>query len=254
MSLTTRTAVKVPEITVFFWIVKLLTTAMGESTADFFVLNYNKYAAVIIGIIILAGVLALQFSVRRYVPWVYWLTVLMVAITGTMAADVLHIQFNVAYRSTSTLFAVILAVVFYAWWRTERTLSIHSIYTPRREAFYWAAVMSTFALGTALGDYTAATLNLGYLTSGIMFGAIFLVPALGYRFVRLNGVFAFWFAYVVTRPVGASFADYMGKSLFGGLGWGDGHVSFYLAIAFVVLVAYLQLSGIDGPKEKAPAV
>ena len=157
------------------------------------------------------------------------------------------------YRSTSTLFALVLVVVFVVWYRTERTLSIHSIYTPRREAFYWAAVMATFALGTALGDYTAASVGLGYLTSGIMFSAIFLVPGIGYRLFNVNGVLAFWFAYVVTRPVGASFADYMGKSLFGGLGWGDGHVAVYLTVAMVAFVVYLQVSGVDQPKEISPA-
>jgi uncharacterized membrane-anchored protein len=253
MKLAQRTALKVPEITVFFWIIKLLTTAMGEATSDFLVNSFNRYAAVGLGLIALAAALALQFSVRRYIPWVYWLTVSVVAVTGTMAADVLHIQFHVPYRSSSTLYAVILLIVFVVWYRTEKTLSIHTIDTPRREAFYWATVLSTFALGTALGDYTASTLHLGYLTSGILFAGVFLVPAIGYWRFRLNSVVAFWFAYVVTRPVGASFADYMSKSFFGGLGWGDGHVALYLTAVIVAFVAYLSVSGRDLPKDELSA-
>ena len=155
---------KVPEITVFFWLVKLLTTAMGKSTSDFLVFRINPYIAVLLGGIGLAIALVLQFAVRRYVAWVYWLTVVMVAIFGTMAADALHIQLGVPYVVSTTLFAVTLAVVFIAWQRSEKTLSIHSINNHRREAFYWATVMTTFALGTAAGDMTATTLGLGYFS------------------------------------------------------------------------------------------
>jgi uncharacterized membrane-anchored protein len=249
MKLGQRTAVKVPEITVYFWIIKLLTTAMGEATSDYLVKNFNRYLAVLFGAVVLVAALALQFSKRRYIPWVYWLTVAMVAVSGTMAADVLHIQFNVPYIASSILYAVVLAAVFLLWNRTEKTLSIHSIYTPRREAFYWATVMATFALGTAFGDFTASTLNLGYLTSAIAFAVLFLVPAIGFWRFRMNGILAFWMAYVITRPIGASFADYMSKNFLGGLGWGDGHVAIYLTIAIVALVAFLTVTGQDLPKE-----
>jgi uncharacterized membrane-anchored protein len=248
MRLGQRTALKVPEITVYFWVIKLLSTAMGEATSDFLVNGLNRYVAVGIGIIVLVLALALQFSVRRYIPWVYWLTVSVVAVTGTMAADVLHIQFGIPYIVTTVFYAIVLAVVFWLWNRTERTLSIHSISTPRREAFYWATVLATFALGTALGDFTASTLHLGYLTSGILFAVVFAVPAVGYWRFHWNSVFAFWFAYVITRPVGASFADYTSKSFLGGLGWGDGHVALYFSVAILALVAYLAVTGADRPK------
>ena len=166
MNLTRRTLVKVPEITILFWVVKLLSTAMGESTSDYLVNRINPVVAVGLGGIVLVIALAIQFRADRYVPWIYWLAVLMVAITGTMAADVLHIQFHVPYSVSTPFFAIVLAVVFVAWYRTEGTLSIHSISTPRREIFYWATVMATFAMGTAAGDFTATTLKLGYPASG----------------------------------------------------------------------------------------
>ena len=163
MDLTRTTLSKVPEVTALFWLTKLLTTAMGESTSDYLVVRMNPVVAVGLGTVVLLGALVLQFRTPRYVPWTYWCTVLMVAIVGTMAADVLHKQFHVPYVASTAFFAVILAVVFVVWDRIEGTLSIHSIVTPRRELFYWAAVMATFALGTAAGDLVAKTLGLGYL-------------------------------------------------------------------------------------------
>jgi uncharacterized membrane-anchored protein len=248
MDLTRRSAMKVPEITVYFWIVKVLTTAMGEATSDFLVLRIDRYLAVGLGFIALVLVLALQLSVRRYIPWVYWLTVAMVAVTGTMAADVLHLQLGVPYAVSSVCFAVALAAVFLLWHRTEKTLSIHSIKSPRRELFYWATVMATFALGTALGDFTASTVHLGYLTSGVLFAGVFAIPALAYWRLGMNEVLAFWFAYIVTRPLGASFADYFSKSQLGGLGLGDGRVALYFTVAIVAVVAYLTVTGKDLPK------
>jgi uncharacterized membrane-anchored protein len=240
---------KVPEIiTVYFWITKLLTTAMGESTSDFLVKRINPVVAVGLGGIGLIIALVLQFRARRYVPWIYWLMVAMVAISGTMAADVLHIQFGVPYADTSVFFAIILAVVFIVWYRSEKTLSIHSITNPRREIFYWATVMSTFALGTALGDLTATTFNLGYLSSIVLFAALMVIPAVGYWRFHMNAIFAFWFAYVVTRPLGASIADGFGKPHYlGGLAWGDGYVALALGVLIVGLVAYLTKSGRDVP-------
>jgi len=237
---------KVPEVTVFFWIVKLLTTAMGESTSDFLVFKINPYIAVALGGVGLVIALVLQFAVRRYVAWIYWLAVTMVAIFGTMAADVLHIELGVPYILSSIFFAVMLAIVFAVWQASEKTLSIHSINTPRREAFYWATVMATFALGTATGDMTAVTLHLGYFLSGVMFAALIAVPAIAYWRFGMNEVFAFWFAYIVTRPLGASFADWMGKPhSVRGLGVGDGPVSLGLAIAIIGFVGYLTLTRLD---------
>ena len=240
-----RTLRKVPEVTIYFWIVKLLTTAMGESTSDYLVYHINPYVAVVLGGIGLAVALIVQFLAPRYVPWIYWLAVTMVAIFGTMAADVVHIVLGVPYLASTAFFAVALAVIFTAWYATEGTLSIHSIHTPRRELFYWATVMATFALGTAAGDMTAATLGLGYFSSGILFAVLFAVPALARWRFGLNEILAFWFAYIMTRPFGASFADWFGKPILGGLGLGDTRVSSVLTILIIALVAYLSVSRRD---------
>src|SRR3984957_374108 len=171
---------KVPEVTVFFWIIKVLTTAMGEATSDYLVNRFDPVTAVVFGGFGRALALVLQFWVRRYVAWVYWLAVVMVAVFGTMAADVLHIKFGFPYEVSPALFAVVLSVVFVAWNATEKTLSIHSITTPRREAFYWCTVASTFALGTAAGDMTATTFHLGYFVSGVVFTVLIAIPAVAH--------------------------------------------------------------------------
>lgn len=237
---------KVPEITVFFWIVKLLTTALGESTSDFLVFKINPYVAVGLGAIGLIIALILQFAVRRYIAWVYWLTVSMVAVFGTMAADAVHIQLGVPYFVSTVFFAIVLAIIFIAWQKFEKTLSIHSITSRRRELFYWAAVLATFALGTAAGDLTAITLGLGYFSAGLLFIGLIVLPALGYWLFHLNGIFSFWFAYILTRPLGASLADWTGKShSVGALGLGDGPVGAVLLGLIVIFVTYLSLSHKD---------
>lgn len=236
---------KVPEITLYFWIVKVLTTAMGESTSDYLVYHINPYVAVAFGCIGLVAALILQLVVRRYVAWIYWLAVVMVAIFGTMAADVLHVVLGIPYLVSTSFFAVALAIIFVAWYASEKTLSIHSIYTGRRELFYWATVMATFALGTAVGDLTAATLGLGYLASGVLFAVLFALPALAYRLFGLNAIVAFWWAYIVTRPLGASFADWFGKPFLGGLGLGDTKVALVLTIAIIGFVGYLTVTRKD---------
>lgn len=234
---------KVPEITIIFWVVKLLTTAMGEATSDYLVFRINSYVAVGLGFIALVVALWLQFAVRRYIPWIYWLAVAMVAVFGTMAADVLHIQFGIPYVVTTSFFAIILAVVFIVWQKSEKTLSIHNITTRRRELFYWATVLATFALGTAAGDMTATTLGLGYFSSGLLFTGLIAIPALGYWLFGLGEVAAFWAAYVLTRPIGASFADWLGKpKSVGGLGLGDGFVSLVLAVLIICFVGYMSFN------------
>ena len=238
---TLRAMKKVPEITIFFWIIKLLTTAMGEVTSDYLVHKFDPIIAVGIGGLGLGIALLLQFLAHWYVAWIYWLAVVMVAIFGTMAADVLHVGFGVPYIVSTALFSVILAVVFITWYRTEKTLSIHSIYTRRRELFYWATVMATFALGTAVGDMTATTLGLGYLASGILFAVLFALPGLAYWKLGLNEIAAFWIAYILTRPLGASFADWMGKTL----ALGTGRVSIVLTILIIGFVAYLTITRKD---------
>lgn len=236
---------KVPEVTALFWIVKLLTTAMGESTSDYLVHQIDPVIAVALGGIGLVAALILQFSVRRYIAWVYWLTVIMVAIFGTMAADVVHLGFGVPYIISTPFFTVTLIVVFVVWYVNEKTLSIHSIYTPRRELFYWATVVATFALGTAAGDMTATSLGLGYFSSGLLFIALIALPALAYWLLGLNEILAFWLAYILTRPVGASFADWLGKTGKGNVGLGDGLVSLGLAILIVGAVSYLAITRRD---------
>jgi uncharacterized membrane-anchored protein len=245
-----QAASKVPQITVFFWIIKILTTAQGEAASDWAAYRFDPVLAVAVAGLALVAALALQFRTRTYVAWIYWLTVDMVAIFGTMAADGMHIKLGVPYAVSSAFFAAALAVVLISWYATEKTLSIHSIRTRRREAFYWATVLSTFALGTALGDMTATTLHLGYLTSGIMFTLIFAVPGVAHRWLRLNAIAAFWFAYIVTRPLGASYADWMGvPHSVGGLGFGRGPVAIALTVPIVAFVAYLAITRRDVEEE-----
>jgi uncharacterized membrane-anchored protein len=245
---------KVPEITLLFWVIKVLTTAMGEATSDFLVYEIDPAIAVILGSIGLAIAMALQLLVRRYVPWIYWLAVAMVAVFGTMAADVLHIGLGIPYVVSTTFFALALAVIFAAWYATEKTLSIHSIYTPRRELFYWATVMAAFALGTAAGDMTASTMGLGYFTSGVVFGVLFALPWLAYRLFKLNAILAFWISYVLTRPFGASFADWAGKARhLSGLGLGTGEISVVLTVLIVILVGYLTVTHKDVEGERPAA-
>lgn len=233
--------VKVAAVTVLFWIAKILTTGMGETTSDFFVRRFDPVIVVMIGAVLFIAVLALQWTRRSYVPWSYWLAVVMVSVFGTMAADVTHVVLGVPYLISSIAFAIVLAAIFVVWFRVEGTLSIHSISTPRRELFYWATVVATFALGTAAGDLTATTLHLGYLASGLLFALIFAVPAFAWWRFRLDPIFAFWFAYIVTRPLGASFADWMGVTPErGGLDWGTGPVSLVLALLIAVLVGYMS--------------
>jgi uncharacterized membrane-anchored protein len=242
---------KVPEITAFFWIVKALTTAMGESTSDFLVHTLVPEVAVVLGGIAFAFALYLQFSKDRYVPWAYWLAVAMVGVFGTMAADVLHVALGVPYIASTIFYAIVLAVVFRTWYRVEGTLSIHTITTPRRELFYWAAVLATFALGTAAGDMTAVTLNLGYFGSILLFAVVIAIPVLGYFRLDWNPIFAFWFAYVVTRPLGASVADWLAVShARGGLALGTGPVSLVLAAAIAGFVYHLARTGKDTPPDQ----
>jgi uncharacterized membrane-anchored protein len=243
----TPAALKVPaRIAAIFWAIKLFTTAFGESTSDYLVHNFNPYLAVVGGFTVFVIAMTLQLRVDRYVPWVYWLTVAMVAVFGTMAADVLHVEFGVPYIGSTILFGVLLVAVFWMWSRAEPTLSIHSITTVRRELFYWAAVLATFAMGTALGDLAAYTFNLGFLSAGIVFAVLFALPGLAYFGLRINAILAFWASYVMTRPLGASFADWTGKSRHaGGIGIGDGTTAFVLAALIVAGIAYLTISRAD---------
>ena len=245
-------AAKVPEITVLFWVIKILTTGMGEATSDFLAKG-NLVVAGVAGFAGFAVALWLQFRVRRYIAVVYWFAVAMVAVFGTMAADGLHVGLGIPYIVTTVFYAAVLAVVFWLWRRNEGTLSIHSIVTRRREAYYWLTVLATFALGTALGDLTATTLRLGFLTSGLMFTGLILIPALAWWRFGLNEIVAFWWAYVLTRPLGASFADWLSKPhALSGLNLGDGQVAAVATVIIAVLVGYVAVTRNDIQPSLAP--
>ena len=234
-------AAKVPEIIPLFWAIKILTTAGGEAGSDFLAHYGNVGGGGTVLIVFIAGVL-LQFGTRRYRAFAYWFFAYSIAIFGCAVADFLHLDVGIPYAGTSVLWAVVLAAVFWVWHQSEGTLSIHSITTRRREYFYWATVFATFALGTALGDYTAIALKLGYLASGVYFGILILVPALAWWKFGMNAIVAFWFAYVVTRPLGASVADYISKPRsHSGAGFGDGPTFIVFTLAVAALVLFLTL-------------
>jgi uncharacterized membrane-anchored protein len=247
-------AAKVPEITFLFWVIKILTTCGGEAVSDYLALGNRQIGAVVeIGLMVIA--LIWQFRTRRYTAAAYWFLAYAIAIFGTGVSDALHLFVGVPYAGTTLLWAVVLTLVFWLWYRSEGTLSIHSILTRRRETYYWAVVFATFALGTALGDFTASVLGLGYLASGIMFFFIILIPAVAWSRFGLNPIAAFWFAYVVTRPLGASFADYFGRPpSLSGIGFGSGRLAVIVAVIVAILVGYLAVIRRDiQPPQASPA-
>lgn len=247
--LTRRVAKKVPELTLYFWIVKILTTGMGEATSDYFVHTYDPYLVVILAALALAAAVAVQVALPRFNPWSYWLAVSMVAVFGTMAAGIAHVYLGVPYLYSSTLYAASVGVIFALWRFSERTLSVHSIYSRRRELYYWAAVLATFAMGTAVGDMAAVTFQLGFFWSGILFAALIAVAAAAHRF-GLNEIVAFWLAYIITRPLGASFADWLAvPASQGGLNFGKGAVSVATWTLILGLVAFLAFTRRDAPLE-----
>jgi len=245
--------VKVPEVTAYFWIVKLLTTAMGEAISDYLVNDWNKYLGVLLGFVVFAVAVSLQFRGRTYRTGRYWLAVSMVAVFGTMCADVLHVVVGLSYAASFALYAVLLAVTFTAWYRSEGTLDIHTVSTGRREVFYWLTVIFTFAMGTAVGDLTAMTLHLGYLASAFMFLGALLLPLIAWR-LGASPVAAFWVAYVLTRPAGASFADYFGMPKdISGLGLGHAAVSAVLIVLVAAGIWLLKVSGKDAQRPPVAA-
>jgi len=238
-------AAKVPEVIFLFWVIKILTTAGGEATSDYLKTWGNirgggtEVALFVIG-------MALQFGTSKYRALSYWFLAYSIAIFGTGVADFLHLDVGIPYSGTTLLWAVVLGAIFFVWHRMEGTLSIHSINHQRRELFYWATVFATFALGTALGDLTAMPLHLGYLSSGIIFSAVILIPAIAWKAFGLNGVVAFWCSYIVTRPLGASYADYISKARgLSGIGFGDGQTALVFTLAVAVLVLYLSVARPD---------
>jgi uncharacterized membrane-anchored protein len=245
-------AAKVPEIIFLFWVVKILTTAGGEVTSDY-LKKYGNFGGGGTEVALFVIALVLQFATRRYRAFAYWSLAYAIAIGGTGLSDFLHLDVHIPYAGTTILWAVILAALFWVWQRSEGTLSIHSITTQRREGFYWAVVFATFALGTALGDFTATSLHMGYLPSGLFFFVLILLPAVAWWRFGLNSVAAFWMAYIVTRPLGASFADYISKpSSITGIGFGNGRTAIVFAVAVFVAVLYLAIARPDIQRSVTP--
>jgi len=239
---------KVPLITLYFWIIKILATTVGETGADFlnFNLGFGLTLTSLLATVLLVIALVVQFRQDRYVPWVYWITVVFLSVVGTLITDNLTDNFGVSLYISSAIFAVALAITFVAWFRSEHTLSIHAITTARREWFYWAAILFTFALGTAAGDLVSEQLGLGYALSGLIFGGLIALITVGYYGFRLNSVFAFWAAYVLTRPLGASIGDFLTQARKdGGLAISTTTVSAAFLVIIVALVAYLTVSRAD---------
>ena len=239
---------KVPEVTIYFWIIKVLCTTVGETAADFLNVNLGlglSVTTVFMGVL-LAGALFFQFRLRRYVPGVYWLAVVLISIVGTLITDNLVDNFGVPLQTTTIVFSIALAGTFAVWYASERTLSIHSIYTTRREAFYWLAILFTFALGTAAGDLVSEGLSLGYLTSLVIFAVVIGLVAFAYYGFKVNAVLAFWIAYILTRPLGASIGDYLSQARpDGGLGLGTVVTSVIFLLTILALVIYLSVSKRD---------
>ena len=246
--------VKVPEITIYFWVIKILCVTVGETAADFINWNLNvglTSTTFIMGIF-LALSLFIQFRRKEYVPSIYWISVVLLSIFGTLITDNLTDNFGVPLETTTIVFSIVLAVIFAAWYKSEKTLSIHSIYTTRREIFYWLAIFFTFALGTAVGDLVAETFELGYLVTTAIFGAALAIIVVAYFKFKLNAILAFWLAYILTRPLGASIGDYLSQSPeFGGLGLGTLVTSAIFLIAILAAVIYLTVTKKDAPRMEA---
>ncbi len=244
---------RVPKVTVDFWLVKLMAVTVGETAADYLNMNLglglSTTSWVMSGLLVAA--LMLQFAHKKYVPWIYWLTVVLVSVVGTLITDNLVDNLGVSLETTTTFFGIALIAIFAIWYATERTLSIHTIYTTRREIFYWLAILLTFALGTAAGDLAAEGLGLGYLQAGLMYGSVIGAIIASYYVLEMNAILAFWLAYIVTRPMGASFGDLLAQSpVNGGLGFGTVITSIIFLLCIAMLVLYMMLSR-DG-EEAAP--
>jgi uncharacterized membrane-anchored protein len=247
---------KVPEVTLYFWIIKILCTTVGETAADNLntQLNLGLTKTTYVMSALLLVTLAFQFRSRRYIPAVYWLAVVLLSIVGTLITDNLVDNYGVALETTTIAFSIALALTFAAWYASERTLSIHTIHTTRREAFYWLAILFTFALGTAAGDLVAERMSLGFWKSAVVFGAMIGAVALAHFKLRLNPVLAFWAAYVLTRPLGASLGDWMSQPRdAGGLALGTAGTTMLFLSTILALVAYLSITRRDAPPPLQPA-
>jgi uncharacterized membrane-anchored protein len=239
---------KVPEITLYFWIIKILCTTVGETFADFLNTNLNlglTGTSLVMGVLLII-VLVFQFKAKKYIPTIYWLAVVLISVVGTLITDNLTDNFGVSLVTTTIIFAIALLITFIVWYIKEKTLSIHSIVTRTRESFYWLAILFTFALGTAAGDLVAEKFNLGYLISLLLFAGFIALVSYAYDKLKLNAVWAFWIAYILTRPLGASIGDYLSQAHSdGGLGLGTTTTSFIFLGAILVLVLYLTATKKD---------
>lgn len=242
---TNRLMSKVPEVTIFFWIIKVLATTVGETGADFLSVTLNlglNATSYVMGAMLLIALVA-QFRSTRYVPWIYWITTVLISVVGTLITDNLVDGFGISLTFATIIFSFVLAVTFATWFVSERTLSIHSIYTTRRELFYWTAILFTFALGTAAGDLMAESLGLGYGLSALVFGGLIAAVTAAYYLFKANAVLAFWIAYILTRPLGASFGDLLSQPVGnGGIGLGTVGTSLIFVFIIVSLVFYLTIS------------
>ncbi|MES2385568.1 MAG: hypothetical protein V4593_13555 [Pseudomonadota bacterium] len=233
---------KVPEVTIFFWIIKIMATTVGETAADFLNVNLNlglTKTSMVMGSLLLVA-LFLQIRARRYIPWIYWVAVVLLSVFGTLITDNLVDNFAVTLQITTMVFSGFLLATFIAWYLSEKTLSIHSIYTTRRELFYWCAILFTFALGTAAGDLVAEGMRLGYGWLALAFGAVIGLVALAHYVLKLNAVLAFWIAYILTRPFGASLGDLLSQPVAsGGLGLGTVVTSLIFLTTILGLIVYM---------------
>ncbi len=239
---------KVPEVTIFFWIIKILATTVGETAGDLLSVRLALGLTVTSWVMSIICVVALIWQVRtkRYYPTPYWLEVVLISVVGTLISDLLVDGLHVSLVITTIAFSIILAAVFGAWYASERTLSIHTIFTTRRELFYWAAILFTFALGTSAGDLAAETLDFGYGPSALIFAGAIATVAVAYFLLKLDAIWCFWIAYILTRPLGASLGDYFAKPhIAGGLGWGTVNTSIVFLAAISVLVVFLTATRID---------
>jgi uncharacterized membrane-anchored protein len=236
---------RVPKVTADFWLIKLMAVTMGETAADYLAVNLGLgltlTSLIMAGILVVA--LVLQFAQKRYVPWSYWLAVVLISIVGTLVTDNLVDNFGVSLVTSTVGFSLALAVTFALWYNSEKTLSIHSIYTSKREAFYWLAILFTFALGTAAGDLVAEKFGIGYLGTGVLFGMIIASYAVGYFYLGLDAILGFWLAYIFTRPLGASFGDLLSQPHdYGGLGLGTIVTSAIFLTVIAAIVLYMTLT------------
>ena len=260
---------KVPEVTIYFWIIKVLCTTVGETAADYLnmTLHFGLTGTSLVMGVLLVVVLFFQFKMRKYSPSIYWLAVVLLSIVGTLITDLLTDKLAIPLETTTIVFSIALVLTFAVWYVFEKTLSVHSIITTRREVFYWLAILFTFALGTAVGDLSAEKFRLGYLTSLYIFAGLIAVVTIAYYAIKrilavehkhqfMYAVLAFWLAYILTRPLGASIGDYLSQSRSdGGLGLGATVTSGIFLVTILGLVAYLTLTRKDEiPPEVAKAV